>query len=168
MTLQHKAFLSVLLFFSLFIYLFFRPENTVANALFIKLFSEENYLLLRESIQNAFAPGPFIIYSLPEGLWVCCITITSSFFYWEYRKKHIPLIYLPILFAIGLELLQLLGITNGTFDFNDLFSAFLFWLFPFLVFRKQGSLYCANKSLSIKHFSLYFSYAIVYLAHVSY
>ena len=158
--------LFVLLLLSMFIYLFYRTENTLINWLFIEAVGYENFHLIREVITNRLHLSPSIVYSLPEGIWVLCITVTSSYFKYTYRKKTIHFIYLPILFAVLLELFQLLGITNGTFDLTDLLFASFCWGIPYLILKKQTPPLEVTRAVNSKHLTLYLSYGIVYLAHV--
>ena len=64
----------------LFIYVFYRTEKTLVNYIATALLSKEGYKGVKEIIVSVLPLKDIIIYSLPEGLWVFCITITSSFF----------------------------------------------------------------------------------------
>ncbi len=150
----------------LFIYLFYRTEKTVINQLFISVFSVDTYAAFRNVITENLLLNKHVIYSLPEGLWVFCITLTSKYLYIKIGHRNIRLIFIPLLFSIGLELFQLLHVTNGRFDFWDIGFAIFFWLlahyFITPVNAKQNIFRPFNTASGI----CLFSYLIVYLAHV--
>lgn len=154
------------LLISLFIYLFFRTEKTVINELFISIISNEKYVELRKDIINVFPLNEYIIYSLPEGLWVFCITLTSTSLFLKLGPIKLNLLFLPLIFTIGLELFQLLHLTNGRFDFWDIGFSILFWAIAnyFITNRNQSQniLNPFTKKSSI----CILSYLIVYFAHV--
>ena len=150
---------------SLFIYLFYRTQKTVVNELAIALLSEEGYLALRESVSRALPLNEPSIYSLPEGLWVFCITLTSQSFYLKFRQLQLPCVYLPLIVSLGLEVFQLLGITKGHFDMVDIAVSLLFWFLARFLYpnpREQDLL----ASFSFRNSFCVLSYCIVYLAHV--
>jgi hypothetical protein len=95
------------------------------------------------------------------------ITLTSTRFYISIGKSKFDLTYLPIFFVVVLEFLQFYHITNGSFDFGDIWLSAVFWLLALW----------QSSAISVKHdirniqfnFNQYlfiFSYSIVYLAHV--
>ena len=150
---------------SLFIYLFYRTQKTAINEIAISLLSESEYQALRESIRSALPLNDPTIYSLPEGLWVFCITLTSQSFYFKFRQLQLACVYLPPVVALGFELFQLLGITKGRFDVVDIAVSLLFWMLAQFLFpknREQDLL----ASFSFRNSLCVLSYCIVYLAHV--
>jgi hypothetical protein len=158
--------IAIPLFASLVIYLFYRTENTVVNYLAMNLISVNSYMALRDSINRLLPLSRFVIYSLPEGLWVFCITLTSKAFYFERYEKKVSCAIIPLIFSIGLEFCQLLGITNGTFDLMDIGASIVFWTAAnyFIVYsREQENIL---KPINIRSFTCFASYGIVYLSHV--
>ena len=156
--------LSVLV--SLFIYLFYRTEKTVINDIFISIVSCEHYVHWKNFVTNHFALPGAIIYSLPEGLWVFSITLTSGSFFLRVGSHQLSLLFLPLVFSIGLELIQLLHLTNGRFDFMDIALSILFWAVAryYLPLRlKQQNIFQRVTTHSAVCIS---SYLIIYLAHV--
>ncbi len=154
------------LLISLFIYLFYRTEKTVITDLFISLISAENYFGLKNSITTALPLNELIIYSLPEGLWIFCITITSKNLFLKLGNHEINLIFLPLIFCIGLELFQLLRITNGRFDFLDILISVLFWAVANYLLSIKTSKQNIFKPFTTRSLVCVLSYVIVYLAHV--
>ena len=154
------------LLFSLFIYLFYRTEKTVINELFVSIISLDKYVELRNSIANTLPLNEHIIYSLPEGLWVFCITLTSKFLFLKIGHREIGCVFIPLIFSIGLEFFQLLNLTNGRFDFWDIGISISFWFLAnyFILYKsvEQNIL----KPIGIRSIVCFSSYAIVYLAHV--
>ncbi len=163
-----KNYVLIILFllFSLFIYLFYRTEKTVINELFVSIISFDKYVELRNSIANTLPLNEHIIYSLPEGLWVFCITLTSKFLFLKIGHSEIGCVFIPLIFSIVLEFFQLLNLTNGRFDFWDIGISISFWFLAnyFILYKsvEQNIL----KPISIRSIVCFSSYAIVYLAHV--
>jgi hypothetical protein len=154
------------LMLSLFIYLFYRTEKTVINEIAIALISLEQFVALRNCIVKILPLNEHIIYSLPEGLWVFCIAITSTGLYFSLCKIKVSLLFAPIVFSLGLELLQLLHITNGRFDFWDIGLSIFAWIIANYYItnniKKQNILNPFNYSSGL----CIISYLIVFLAHV--
>jgi hypothetical protein len=148
------------------IYLFYRTEKTVINEIFIAIFSYDTFTELRAGITTALPLDEHIIYSLPEGLWVFCITLTSKFLFVKTGRYNIQLFYLPLIFSIGLECFQLLHLTNGRFDFWDIGVSILCWIIAGYLIPsanpRQNILYPFNGRSAI----CMISYLVVYLAHV--
>lgn len=154
------------LLISLYIYLLYRTEKTVINEIFILIFSLDTFKEMRITVVNVLPLHEYIIYSLPEGLWIFCITLTSKPFFIKISNYEINLSFIPILFAITLELFQLFNITNGRFDFLDIGISLFFWaianyLIPYR-FNKKKIFY----PFTIDSFICILSYLIVYLSHV--
>jgi len=154
------------LLLSLFIYLFYRTEKTVINEIFISIISFDKFIALRKSITSALHLNEHLIYSLPEGLWVFCITLTSKYLFIKIGRRKINLLFVPIVFSVGLELFQLLHLTNGRFDFWDIWFSLLFWgIANYLVSYKSSNQNILHR-FEAKSFICVSSYLIVYLAHV--
>lgn len=151
---------------SLFIYLFYRTERTVITEIFISIISHETYVALKLPIKNSLPLDPHIIYSLPEGLWVFCITLTSKYLFFKIGKIEINCVFIPLAFSIGLELFQMFHYTNGRFDYWDIgFSVFFWAIANFLIKYKSGKQNILSP-ITTKSILCVISYAIVYLAHV--
>ncbi len=154
------------LLISLFIYLFYRTEKTVITELFISIISFDAFVELQKTIIKILPLNERIIYSLPEGLWVFCITLTSKNLFLKIGSREINLIFAPLVFSIGLELFQLLHLTNGRFDFWDIGFSVLFWAIGnYLVSFKSTQQNLLNP-FTTRSFICILSYLIVYLAHV--
>lgn len=156
------------LLISLFIYSFYRTEKTVINQLIIRLFTREGYLLAKAKVATFLPLNNYFIYSLPEGLWIYCITITSSFFYLDIGGRKWRLVIAPILVAVSMEICQWLHLANGRFDIMDILSATFFWLLALLDTNKGPAPEPLFKSVNMKTFYCIVSYGIVFLAHVNY
>ena len=155
------------LFISLFIYLFYRTEKTVVIKLFLYTISPQNYFYIKEAVNYYLPLHSTIIYSLPEGLWVFCITLTSKNFYVPMGKRRIIGIYFPLIFCIGLEIFQLLNITNGRFDLLDIAVSVFFWWLGYFFFSQKIKKENIFSGFSARSMFCIFSYGIVYLAHVT-
>lgn len=165
---KYIPLLAVSLFLSLFIYVFYRTEKTLINQIFIALFHHETYTILKTRVTFLLPLPDYIIYSLPEGLWVFCITLTSSFFYLEVQKRKWSLVFVPILLAFLLEIFQLLHFTNGRFDLMDIVFSTGFWLLALFCTRTNIGKEPLFQSVNTTTICCIISYSIVYLAHVNY
>jgi hypothetical protein len=165
---KHIPVLTAALFISLFIYVFYRTEKTLINQIFIMLFNQETYAFLKTRITFYLPLPDFVIYSLPEGLWVFCITLTSYPFYLVVRKRKWELLYVPILLALLMELCQLLHFAHGRFNWMDIIVSTGFWLLALLYARTNIGKEPLFQSVNITTISCVMSYLIVYLAHVNY
>ncbi len=85
-------FIILALSFCLFVYLFYRTERTVVTEMFISLISFDRFIGLRKNITNALPLNKHIVYSLPEGLWVFCITLTSKYYFLKFGGRKLNLI----------------------------------------------------------------------------
>ena len=153
------------LLLSLCIYVFYRTEKTLINEMIIWHVSDDNFYALRSNISLAIPLNEHIIYSLPEGLWVFCITLTSKPFFLKIDKFRINLLYLPLIFSIGLELFQLLHLTNGRFDLWDIGLSILFWSLANYLMKHKIEKQNIFNPFTISSFICVLSYLIVYLAH---
>ncbi len=132
------------------------------------MISEDRYLCIRSEVTSLLPIGGCLVYSLPEGLWVFCITLTSSFFYLEVGNKRFSLLFAPILLALGMELFQLMNVTNGRFDWMDIAFAFGGWVLALLQTRTKPGVEPLFRSFNVNTAFFMASYSIVYLAHVNY
>lgn len=155
------------LLFCLFIYLFYRTEKTVVNQIAISLFSFEGFTKLQHLVSSKLPLNRHVIYSLPEGLWVFCITLTSNFLFVKIGRHQISLLFVPLLFAIGLELFQLLNVTNGRFDYWDIGFSLLFWAVAAFFIKQQSNTQNILHPFTNKSIICLLSYLIVFLAHVN-
>lgn len=164
---KYIPLLTLSLLICLFIYVFYRTEKTLVNQAVIMLFSYESYCLLKSSITSSFPLYDCIVYSLPEGLWIFCITLMSGPFYLKIKRRRFNLVFAPLLIAIVMEIFQLLHFANGRFDWLDILFAFCFWRLGYYLTTATGK-ERIFRSLDAKNICCTFCYSIVYLAHVIY
>ena len=137
------------------------------NQLFIQLSSLKTYEDIKYSITSSLPLNKYVIYSLPEGLWVFCITLTSKGFYMKLFNRQIDCALIPPIFAVGLELFQLFHITNGRFDILDIVVSLFFWFLALKITRTKASLENVFNAFNFNSMVCLLSYCIVYLAHVN-
>ena len=125
---RNYLLIAISLAISLFIYLFFRTEETVITKVFIFIFGLKNYLFIKEIILETFHLYSFIIYSLPEGLWVFTATILSKNIFINIKNRSCYCVYVPLIFSVGLELMQFFHLTHGSFDMLDILLSLFFWM----------------------------------------
>lgn len=150
---------------SLFIYLFYRTDRTVVNQILIQIISFKTYTLLKSNIVKFVPLNSIVIYSLPEGLWIFCITLTSKPYYIRLYQLRIYCLFIPIVSCVLLEILQLLHFANGRFDFMDIGVSFVFWILGVFLCKASEKQDIIEKS-GLKMIICLASYSIVYLAHV--
>jgi hypothetical protein len=150
----------------LFIYLFYRSKKTVINELISVILSPDRYAQYRSSVAAAIPLNDPILFSLPGGLWVFCMTILSKDLYMKIGKQKIRIVVVPVLFAVGLEFFQLFHLTNGTFDFWDIGFYFFFWSLAYFGFQ-SGNSQDQVSPFTLKGFICLACFFSVYLAHVS-
>lgn len=159
--------LALSLLFSLFVYLFYRSEQTVVNEIFQFVFSGDVYFNLKASVSENIILPQLLVFSLPEGLWVLAVTIASKNIYLGTNKSLIHVAILPVIIAITLELLQLTGITNGTFDWWDLVSAICFWSLGYYLLPSPSKKQRLFIKMNVNSIICLASYLVLYLSHVS-
>lgn len=163
---KNYAYIFLSLLISLFIYLFYRTQKTVVNEIGISLLSADKYHTLKQKVSGIMPLNKYIIYSLPEGLWVFCITLTSKFLFIRLGKREIDLVFVPPVFSICLEVMQLFHFTNGTFDFWDIGVSFLFWAIAKYWVKNVQARQNILQPYTVRSVVCICSYGIVYLAHV--
>ena len=154
------------LLLSLAIYLFYRTEKTVVNELLGYFINLKDYSSMKVIISKNLQLPKQIIYSLPEGLWVFCVCLLSKDLYFQISKTKFNCSLIALLFPITLEFLQLIHITNGTFDPMDIYFSVFFWLFAFFLIPSPYLKKNIFREYDIRSLSFFFSYAIVYLSDV--
>ena len=152
---------------SLFVYVFYRSEKTVVNELAILILSYDFYTTLRTFVADAIPLTKATVFSLPGGLWIFCVTALSRDFYMQVRTYKIQVVFLPILFAIGLEFCQLIHLTNGRFDVFDIAFYLMFWLLAYSLFYPKGNQQNLLSPFTLHGFICLACFLSVYLAHVA-
>lgn len=163
---RNYILIGISLLISLFIYLFYRTDRTIVNEIVIRLISFDKYTTLKAHIVKILPLHNMVIYSLPEALWIFCITLTSKPYYVRLNNRRFDCLFIPLIFCITLEILQLFHITNGRFDFMDIGMSVIFWILGSYILgnepEKQDILTRPNPKMIV----CLVSYCIVYLAHV--
>ena len=146
----------------LYLYFMYHSQDTIVNVLLAKLGVRE-FPFLMNIWHKHYAIPQWCMYSLPEGLWVFSATLLSIRLQFPIWGKRIQLQYLPFLFAILVELIQVLGITNGQFDCMYIFFSFIFSGLALLIPSKEQK---KNAIESREFWLLVLIYALVYLSDV--
>lgn len=160
-------FIALFLLICLLIYLFYRTDKTVVNEVVIRAISWDTYLSLRDSVKRILPLNEFIIYSLPEGLWAFCITLTSLPYYLQVNKSRIDCKYIPLVWCVGLEIAQLFHVTNGRFDPMDISVTVIFWMIALLGFDGDLEKQHLMTPINGRRMLCFLTYGIIYLAHVA-
>lgn len=158
--------IALALLLSLFVYLFFRTEQTLVNYIFIKVFGGEPFYQSRLWVTSHVMLSNFQMYSLPEALWILSITLLSKRYKVRFAAQEISLVYLPIILAFGFELFQWMHWSQGSADLNDIWGALVFWALGMAVFPEREPKVYLSESLNIHVVLCTACYAVVYLAHL--
>lgn len=164
--MRRTASVAIALGISLFIYVFYRSEKTVINGLITLILSFEIYIQVKSYIVNAIPLGELVVFSLPGGLWVFCATTLSHGFYVRLRGRTIQVAAIPIVFATGLEFLQLFHLTNGRFDVLDIAAYVFFWSLSCYFFESPAMQQKKLSPFTLPGFICLACILSVYLAHV--
>lgn len=124
---------TILLCIGCTIYLLFRPQNLLMFKILDDFGFMPNILSLRMHVNHCCFPN-FIIYSLPDGLWIASYLMMMYLTTKDYTRKSRLMLALPLpITAIVLEFMQLLECCIGTFDVYDLIC----YIIPLIVFVKS-------------------------------
>lgn len=162
----------LLAFFSLgiclFIYLFYRTEQTIINQIFIAINSVETFIEAQHTVQKRLPLPDVIVYSLPEALWIFCITLTSKSLYLKFGKLQFNMVYLPLILIFTFEFSQLFHFTNGQFDVWDIALSLVFWILAKSVVKSKTNDQNMVKPFNYRTLICVFSCLIVFFSHVIY
>ena len=123
------------------IYFITRSEGIYLNQ-WLSQFNNGKVLFFFQSLlTNAQLPD-WVIYSLPDALWMFCL-VTIILILWDFRlNKHSMLwVFLAACTGIFFEVFQGLGFVRGTFDWTDLLFIVLAVFIPLLFTRNKSRLW---------------------------
>lgn len=158
--------IAIALAISAFIYIFYRTPNTIINQLILNVINQSAFDNLKFSIIKTAPINKTLIFSLPEGLWVMCITLTSKPYYLRIKSYVVTCLYVPMIYIVILEFLQMFGLVNGRFDILDIVFSLVFWCIGIALSSSKIASKNAFAKLNTQSIVMYLSYAIVYLSHV--
>lgn len=116
--------------FCVFILFFFRSNYSYGNILIRKFFSTDY------NLSDTFKLNNVIVYNLPEAMWVFSLTLLSLNHKVKVGKQlSLSLVFLPLIYVWGAEFLQLINITDGTFDLLDVLFSSATWLLAYVLIR---------------------------------
>lgn len=135
------------------IYVFFRSHNTVVNVLLanfidIPVLQSKNY---------------WLVYCLPGGLWL--FSFQMAIYLFVQTHKYLWVIF-SLWCALGIEYVQFLHITDGFFDWLDVYTYLIFSVLSYLIFSLKRHLYpiFSQSNYSFKYFIFAFFCGIVFLS----
>jgi len=163
---RYCTIISLALFTSLFIYLFYRTQHTVVNIMLNKL-SHGQAVTSIHYIRDHFPLPVFLIYSLPEALWVFAATLVSKQLFIKFRERNFHLAWAPLSYAISLEFLQLFHLMPGSFDWMDISLSLGFTLYAVRFIKCPLPAQQLLGKFNYRTFFFIYIYAIVFLSHVS-
>lgn len=162
---KYKGLVLLCLTVCALIYIFFRPEGSLINIV-INLFVPETFLTFKEKVRTALPLPESIIYSLPGGLWVFSATMVARNLQLNIFNKRIHLEWLPMLFALWLELLQYGSLLKGRFDWVDIWYVLVLGLLAKFFFNTNYKRYTSLNAFNQQAWAFTFVFACVFMAHV--
>jgi|SRR5687767_5744814 len=126
------------------IYFITRSENIYLNQWLSQFNNGKALFFFQHLFANSQLPD-WIIYSLPDGLWMFGL-VTIILLLWDFRlNKHSMLwIFLATCTGIFFEVFQALGFVRGSFDWTDLLFIVLAAVIPLLFARNKSRLWAAS------------------------
>ncbi len=163
-----RRFLLILLplIFSLFVYAFYRTNDTLVNTLLFNTLQTDGYYIIKSIIANSVPLPAILIYSIPGGLWVFSTTLASKGLFFRYKEREFNCIFVPLIFSIGLELLQLLDSTHGQFDMIDICTYMISWTTARYLITDTLKKKNIFRPFDKRSLLFTFTYSIVHLSHV--
>ena len=118
-----------------FIYILFRENTLVMFDWFNSLGFESIIYHFRENINTNIHLPKWIVYSLPDGIWIYSLT-SLMILIWRLDSNKIKYIWFLIgpLLGISAEMGQLFNIIPGTFDNTDIAFCLIASITPFIFF----------------------------------
>lgn len=159
---SYKALIILPLLCCVFLCIFYRDLNTNSNIL-LAFFFEDFYVSTKSIIQESLQIPNFVIYILPTALWLFSITLLGTDLHLKIKNILIPFHFLPLSYLILLEILQLLSVTNGTFDIWDILVPMMGWILAILLLRASFFKRPIQISMARK-IAFFFVFGIIYMA----
>ncbi len=126
------------------IYLLFRKDTLLVFSWIDYIGASEIVSFIRDNVFfiRKYIPG-FILYSLPDGIWVYSGTVAFAIIWKNYPNNFLCVFWITLSFscAIVAEILQLFGIVNGTFCSLDILSYILFFCLALYLYAKRRLLW---------------------------
>lgn len=124
------------------IYLLFRDMDLVVFSLLEKINLLPVVLETREFTSSFLHPYFWIVFSLPGSLWMLS-SMNLLLLIWNFKieKQNAIWIFTPFVFAVGLEIIQGIHWTDGTFDLMDLVlygCALILFFLGHVLLTKEG------------------------------
>ena len=120
-----------------FIYIFFREPSLLMFKWFDYLQLNDFIFYLREEYLFNLTTPDWIIYNLPDGIWIYSLT-SLMLIVWNNHKSSFKYFWILVgpLLGISAEICQYFYIISGTFDIIDLIFCIVASILPFIVIYK--------------------------------
>lgn len=151
------------------IYLFYRTNDTVVFKIAAALGFGDVIMMVKSFAQN-HPLSAWMVYSLPGGLWLLAFQNSIAYLFNFSHKYLVFFVAAASLVGIGLELLQYLQITDGRFDWIDVFfylGATGFAYLNITLIKNKWEIYSSEEAKpAMAPFIFYVFVGIIYLADV--
>lgn len=126
------------LLFGIVIYALFRPLDLIGFQ-WARLLGLEKYILsMRSFVSTNHVKLPdLIIHSIPNACWVFSWTVMLMVIVGESKGFLRIWMFVPLVTAVGFELLQACYLVSGTFDLMDLVTTLLAWLLSIWYWNRE-------------------------------
>lgn len=154
------------LMIALFIYKCYRVDDVFINKIIL-------FFHLDIGPHINWNPPYWFVYSLPGALWLFSFNMIMML--WPSGSSRLETnlwLLTTLLFALGLEILQKLNLTDGVFDYIDVWSYFIVFIISLLIFYfrnknfNHSMFFIFNPSQLFKKFIFSFYLLIVVFADV--
>lgn len=138
-TAQHIFYwlnILVSLFLGLAIYVFFRPDAYVSQALYNVMGVSVDGIITKDALPTWLLL--FIRNFLGDISWAYALTFTICYIWLTPGGRMIPVFGIVTIFEIGIEVLQKVCIIPGTFDWWDIFLEICITAFVMLLIKNLG------------------------------
>jgi glycopeptide antibiotics resistance protein len=120
-----------------YIYAFCRPDGMGLQVVLSWVVGADQ-LQSAKAVYNLSAyVDTWVTYSMPAMLWTFSIALLAILFDIDKRRRHYLVAFLPLALTWGLEALQYVGLTDGTFDVGDIIAGLLGYLAAILYIRSH-------------------------------
>ena len=145
------------------IYIVFRSDNFLVSNILESMIGTNEITNITEQIRLNINLSYSNINSLPSALWVFSTSFLSSRSKFNSRITWYIWITIPLIYSLGLEGLQLLQVTDGTYDPLDVKYSIIGWVCAMLVAKVID---ISTSGCSIPYYYLCLFYGILIFGNV--
>lgn len=154
------------LLISTYIYTCCRPAGVGVQQAWIWLLGHDGLVEFQSVYATTVTLSEWVVYSLPALLWTFSIGLMACFFDLDYKRRYYLLCLLPLALTLGLEALQYMQLTDGTFDTGDVWAGMLGYGGAILYIRTHPVVTIRLQDVHVRRLLFAVLFAFVYLGDV--